>query len=119
MRVIALTLAGFLTATVLTADVTGTWKVAGDVAGNPVIPTLTLTQDGASLSGTAEMPGVSSSAPVTGTVKDRAVTFAFDVEHEGTVYTLTFDGVINEDGVLKGGIDVQGMASGQFTATRQ
>jgi len=102
--------------TVLAADVAGTWNVDGDVVGNPVKFTTVWKQDGETLSGTATLEG--KETPVTGTVKEKAVTFEFDNVHEGTTYHLVFTGTIGDDGVLKGSIAVAGV-EGTFTATKQ
>ena len=53
-----------------------------------------------------------------GTVKDKAVSFEFDTDHEGTTYHLVFTGTIGDDGMLKGWIAVAGV-EGMFTATKQ
>ena len=111
----------FIAAAVVMAapGMAGTWKVTGDVAGNAVIATLTLTQDGEAITGTADLEGADKSSAVTGTIKDRAVTLTFDIYHGGSTYANTWTGTLAEDGVLKGAIDVQGMASGEFTAKKQ
>jgi len=103
-------------ATLLAADVSGTWKVDGDVMGNPVKFPCVLKQDGESLSGTATVE--TKDVPVTGTIKEKAVTFEFDTEHEGSTYHLVFTGALGDDGGLKGTIAVAG-AEGTFTATKQ
>ena len=101
------------------ADLGGTWKVIGDVMGNAVNFTATMKQDGETLSGTVLMDGQKDPVPVSGTVKDATATFTFTVAHEGSTYTNTFTGTVGDDGVMKGKIDVQGIADGTFTATRQ
>jgi opacity protein-like surface antigen len=103
-------------ATVFAADVAGTWNVDGDVVGNPVKFTTVWKQDGEKLSGTATLEG--KDVPVTGSVKDNAVSFEFDNEHEGTTYHLVFTGTIAEDGALKGSIAVAGV-EGTFTAKKE
>ena len=103
-------------ATVLAADVSGTWNVDGDVMGNPVKFPCVLKQDGDTLSGTATLE--KKDVAVTGTVKEKAVTFEFDSEHEGSTYHLVFTGTLGEDGALKGTIAVAGV-EGTFTAAKQ
>jgi hypothetical protein len=102
--------------TLLAADVAGTWKVEGDVYGNPVAFTTVLKQEGETLSGTATLDG--KDVPVTGTVKDTAVTFEFDADANGTVYHMVFVATLGQDGALKGAIQVAGV-EGSFTATKQ
>ena len=101
---------------VFAAGVAGTWNVDGDVAGNPVKFTTVWKQDGDVLSGTATLEG--KETPVTGTAKEKAVTFEFDTVHEGTTYHLVFTGTVGDDGILKGTIAVAGV-EGTFTATKQ
>ncbi len=103
--------------TALAADFPGTWKVDGEVYGNPVKFSCALKQQDAALSGTATFEGGKDLA-VTGSVKEKAVTFEFDVEHEGTPYHLVFTGTLGEDGGMKGTIAVAGV-EGSFTATKQ
>src|SRR5262245_44931488 len=101
---------------VFAAAVAGTWNVDGDVVGNPVKFTTVWKQDGETLSGTATREG--KEVPVTGTVKEKVVTFEFDTVHEGTTYHLVFTGTIGDDGGMKGSIAVAGV-EGTFTATKQ
>ena len=101
---------------VLGADVSGTWNVDGDVMGNPVKFPCVLKQDGDTLSGTATVED--KDVAVTGTAKEKDVTFEFDSAHEGTTYHLVFTGTLGDDGGLKGTIAVAG-AEGTFTATKQ
>jgi hypothetical protein len=113
---LALCVAALAAVSVFAADVAGTWKVDGDVVGNPVKFNTVWKQDGETLSGTATLEG--KDVPVKGTVKDKAVTFEFDTEHEGTTYHLVFTGTLGDDGGLKGSIEVAG-AEGTFTAAKQ
>jgi hypothetical protein len=118
MKRIALALCAVALAavTVTAADISGTWNVDGDVVGNPVKFPCVMKQDGEALTGTATLEG--KEVPVKGTVKDKAVTFEFDNDHEGTTYHLVFSGAIGDDGGLKGTIAVAGV-EGTFTATKQ
>jgi hypothetical protein len=99
-------------ATVVAADVSGAWKVDGDVVGNPVKFDCVLKQDGEQLSGNAAIGG--KDVPLTGSVKQTAVTFEFDADS----YHLVFTGTLGDDGAIKGSIAVSG-AEGTFTATKQ
>jgi hypothetical protein len=113
---LALCAVALASVTVLAADMAGTWNVDGDVVGNPVKFPCVMKQDGEALSGTATLEG--KDVPVTGTVKENAVAFEFDTEHQGSTYHLVFTGTIGDDGGLKGTIAVAG-AEGTFTATKQ
>jgi hypothetical protein len=119
MKRIALALCAVALAavSVSAADISGTWNVDGDVVGNPVKFPCVMQQDGEKLTGTATLEA-GKDVQVTGTVKDAAVTFEFDNEHEGTMYHLVFSGTIGDDGVLKGTIAVAGV-EGSFTAKKQ
>jgi hypothetical protein len=112
-----LCLVALAAATALAADVSGTWKVDGSVYGNPVKFSGALKQQGATLSGTATFED-GKAVPVTGSVSEKAVTFEFDAEHEGTTYHLVFTGTLGADGGLTGTIAVAGV-EGTFTATKQ
>ncbi len=118
MKKVALALCAFALAavTVLAADVSGTWNVDGDVVGNPVKFPCVMKQDGEALTGTATLEG--KEVPVKGSVKEKAVTFEFDNDHEGTTYHLVFSGTLGDDGGLKGTIAVAGV-EGTFTAKKQ
>jgi hypothetical protein len=109
----------FVTPAVAASDVTGSWKVAGDVAGHVIDATMTLKQEGDALSGTVEFVGRAKPAPLTGTVEDAMVTMTFTVQADEGTYEQTWTGTLGADGVLKGTIDVQqGLATGEFTATK-
>jgi hypothetical protein len=99
------------------ANVAGTWKVNGDIYGNPVKFDCALKQDGAALTGTAKSED-GKEVPVTGTLKDKIAVFEFDSEAQGSIYRLVFTGTIGDDGGMKGTIAVAGV-EGTFTATRQ
>ena len=103
-------------ATLAAADVSGTWNVDGDVVGNPVKFTTVWKQDGEALSGTANLGG--KDVPVSGTVKENAVTFELDTESNGTTYHMVFTSTLGDDGGLKGTIAVAGV-EGTFTAKKE
>jgi hypothetical protein len=114
---LALCFAALAAATVAAVtDVAGTWKVEGDVYGNPIKFDCALKQDGEALSGTAKFED-GAEVPVTGSVKEQATVFEFDTEKDGTSYHLVFTGTLGEDGGLKGSIAVAGV-EGTFTATK-
>jgi hypothetical protein len=113
IRLFALCALVLAVATLFAADVSGSWKVDGDVAGNPVQFECVLKQDGEKLSGTAVLQG--RDTPMTGSVKEKTVVFEFDTDGG---YHLVFTGTLADDGALKGSIEVAG-ASGTFTAKKQ
>jgi type 1 fimbria pilin len=100
------------------ADFSGVWKVTGSIAGNDVTPTCTFTQNSAKLTGTCKWD--QDSAGVTGEVKDRQATWSYQVEYEGTEYTLTYTGTLGSDTSMKGSMVADPSdTEGEFTATRQ
>jgi hypothetical protein len=58
------------------------------------------------------------SAAITGSVKDKVVTFEFATEANGEVYHMVFTGTLADDGGPKGSIAVAGV-EGTFTATKR
>jgi len=95
----------------------GTWKITGDVAGNPVISTCTFSVDGTGkVGGTCVTAAGESKA--TGDVKGPTLTFQIGVTHQGTDYVLVFTGTSESPTAMKGTIDVAG-AQGEFTAAKQ
>ncbi|HLG88837.1 MAG TPA: hypothetical protein VKZ79_16740 [Alphaproteobacteria bacterium] len=95
------------------ADLSGTWAVKGDIAGNAVEPTCTFKQAGGALTGkcgTGDNSGDISNGTVSGT------NVAWTWSAGG--YSLDFKGTADSDKSMKGSIDVGG-GSGTFTATKQ
>ncbi len=96
------------------ADVTGTWngKVETDMgSGEPV---LVLKQSGEKLSGTYS--GALGEASLTGTVKGDDVEMAIEVQGAKIVYTAK---VAADGKSMQGKVDLAGMASGTFTASKK
>jgi hypothetical protein len=103
-------------------DMTGTWTLTVESQNGVTTPTLTLTQDGMTLTGhySSETLG---EADVTGTVEGRRVTVEFTATIEGLGEApLTYSGDVNDEGVWSGSLDAdfQGQAFplGTFTATK-
>jgi hypothetical protein len=114
---LVLTLAAALHATPATADsLPGTWKLTGDVAGNPLVETCTIKQAGAVVTGscTNEQGGP---YEVTGDVKDGKVTFKHGGDYQGTALTIVYSGTLAAPAQLKGTVEVQPFGvTGTFTA---
>jgi hypothetical protein len=103
----------------LAADVSGAWKVDGSVAENPITATCTFKQTDTHISGSCKMDP-DHTLTVKGEVTDKQVTWKYDLEHEGTVYTLTFTGTLDSETSMKGSIGVEPSDSeGDFTAKKQ
>ncbi|MBI5086814.1 MAG: hypothetical protein HZB13_19730 [Acidobacteria bacterium] len=98
------------------ADVTGDWKVEGEIAGNPVTPTCTLKQEGAKLSGACKSE-LGESA-LKGEVDGEKVKFEYEIDYNGTKYLLTYSATLDSANSMKGTVDA-GVASGAFTAKKE
>ena len=97
-------------------DVTGDWAFdvqTGQGAGNPAI---TFKQDGEKLTG--KYVGQLGSADLTGTFKGSAIHFTFTLDVQGQQAPVTYDGTV-EKNTMKGKLDIGGMVSGTFTATKK
>jgi hypothetical protein len=113
---LALMLAFVVVAAAAPADVSGTWNVEGDVVGNAVKFTCTLTQTGEKIVGKGVIQG--KEQPITGSIKEKVVTFEFDVDYEGTTYHNVYTGTLKEDKVIEGKIAVAGV-EGVFAMKKQ
>ena len=101
-------------------SLTGTWRVTGDVAGNPVNELCTLAQAGATLTGTCKSTDAADAKlfAVTGAVKDGKATFSHGGDYQGQALTITYSGTLAPTKELRGSIDVQPFGvSGAFTAS--
>ncbi len=100
-------------------DLSGVWAVNGDVEDNSVSPTCTFTQKDQSISGTCKIDG-EHVVDAKGVVKGKELTWAYSMDYEGTMYKLTFSGLIGEDKLMQGTISVEPSGvSGEFTAKRK
>jgi hypothetical protein len=102
------------------APASGTWKISGDVAGNPVEATCLIKEEDTKLSGTCKSSdGVESQ--ITGTVKEKKVEWIFDRDFNGTAITLKFSGDLDDKASkITGKINVQPFGvDGDFTAQKE
>jgi hypothetical protein len=100
------------------ADLSGDWRITGDVQGYPIDEACTLAHKDATLSGTCAAQG--KNFPTTGTVDGNKVVFKHGGEYQGDPLTLTFTGVVADDGTFSGTIYVDPMAvDGTFAAKKQ
>jgi hypothetical protein len=96
-------------------SVAGTWKITGDVSGNPLESTCTLTLTGSTIGGNCT-GSTGEKMPVTGEVKDGKITFKHGGDYQGTALTIIYSGTLAEK-QLKGTVDVQPFGvGGTFTA---
>jgi hypothetical protein len=97
-------------------NVTGEWlfNVTTDQGGGT--PTITFKQDGEKLTG--KYVGQLGSADLTGTVKGATIHFTFTIDAQGQQAPVTYDGTV-EKNTMKGKLDIGGMVTGTFTATKK
>ena len=97
-------------------DISGSWRIVGDVVGNAIDMKCALKADGTKLSGTCTYQGLGD-APTVGTIAGDKVTLQNSIQRE-QLYALTYNGTLDPTGtVMKGDIAVAGV-TGSFSATR-
>lgn len=94
-------------------DLTGTWEVTIEIAGQTGAPEFTFKHEGDKLTG--KYKGQFGEADVTGKVKGNEVEFSFELEDGSKV---VYTGKIEND-VMKGKADYAGQATGEWTAKRK
>ena len=94
-------------------DLTGTWEVEIEIAGQQGMPVFELKQQGDKLTG--KYQGNFGDQEVTGKVDGDKVEFSFEIQ-DGAVATYT--GKVNGD-KMKGEADYAGQANGEWTAKRK
>jgi hypothetical protein len=101
------------------ATLDGTWRVNGEVQGNPVNPICVLAEKDAKITGTC-LGTDGKPVPVTGTVTDKGYKWQYDTAYQGSGITIYFTGSFDKDGNLAGGVYVEPYAvDGSFTAKRE
>ncbi|HEV3197966.1 MAG TPA: hypothetical protein VGZ73_08665 [Bryobacteraceae bacterium] len=98
------------------ADVSGAWRLEGDIAGVHIDRVCTIKQADNKLSGGCK--NQTNELALTGEVNGNAVTWNYDVDFEGTKLSLVFKGTLEAGTSMKGKIETPG-TSGQFTAKKQ
>jgi hypothetical protein len=99
------------------ADVAGTWNLTVDFGGQTGTPSVTLKQDGETLTGTYSSE-VFGEQKVTGTIKGNAITFGFTGAIEGNSVKVTYTGTVDKS-TMKGKVTLGDVAEGTFTAAKQ
>ena len=97
-------------------NVTGDWVFNVTTDQGSGTPTMTFKQDGEKLTGTYN--GQFGTAELTGTVKGNAIQFSFTIDVQGQQAPATYKGTV-EKNTMKGTMDIGGMVSGTFTATKK
>jgi len=98
-------------------DVTGKWLFNVTTDAGTGTPTVTLKQQGDSLTGHYSSQTLGE-ADLKGTVKDKKIAFMFRIELQGTPLTVNYAGTVESNDAMKGTVDIGGAASGTFTAKR-
>ncbi len=105
-----------VTLPLMAADASGTWKLEGDIAGVHISRVCTFKQSENKLTGSCK--NQANDLPLTGSVKDKSITWSYDADYQGQKVTLDFKGQFESDTAIKGSIETQGV-SGSFTANKQ
>lgn len=118
LPVALLALVVFRPASAQDVDVTGTWIFDVTTGQGSGTPTVTLEQEGGSLTGHYSSANLGE-AELTGTVRGREIRFTFDTPLQGQTLTVVYEGTVQDDGSIEGTIDIGGLARGTFTASRE
>lgn len=98
------------------AKVAGTWNLTLETPQGSGTPTLVLEQDGQKLKGT--YTGRMGEMPVTGTVKESAITFSVKIAAQGQEFELVFNGTVDGD-TMKGTVEFGPMGSANWSGGRK
>jgi hypothetical protein len=101
---------------VAAADISGTWKLDGNIANVHVDRICTITQVANKLTGHCKNP--TSDVALTGEVDGSSVTWTYVADYEGQKLTLVYKGILESETAMKGTISTSGV-SGDFTAKKQ
>lgn len=101
-----------------TASLTGTYNVTVELPNMTANPTIELKQEGDKLTG-QYVSAQYGKFPITGTVKGTDVSFSFAMNVEGNGLNVTYTGVVDKDGAVKGSVAYGDMMSGTFSASRK
>jgi len=99
-------------------DLSGNWNFNVVYEGGSGSPTVRFTQHGDTLTG-RYISQAFGELDLKGTVTQREFNFAVTATAGGDPFTMTFNGSVESRASLKGTVDLGGMGSGTFTATRQ
>ena len=97
------------------AKVAGKWNVTLELSSITGHPVVTLKQDGEKLTGTYE--GRYGESPVTGTVKEKEISFTVTMVAEGTQVQGVFAGKVDGD-TMGGDVSFEGAGDGTWSAVR-
>ena len=98
------------------ANITGEWAFTVQTDQGGGTPTISFKQDGEKLTG--KYTGQLGAADLTGTIKGNDVKFTFTIDVQGQQAPVSYAGTV-EKNTMKGTLDIGGMVSGTFTATKK
>lgn len=113
-KLVVLTILTLTALAVQAADLTGTWSASVVLDAGNGVATFTFKQTGEALSGTYS--GTFGQAPLTGTVKGDQAEWSFD---NGQVGKVSYKGVIDASGKMKGSVAYGQLGAGTFTAEKK
>jgi hypothetical protein len=96
-------------------DVTGTWAFEVTTEMGTGSSTMVFKQDGEKLTGT--YTGQYGEAALTGSVKGKDITFAYDLARDSATFHVVYTGTIDKD-TMKGTLGIADMGTGSFTAKK-
>jgi hypothetical protein len=99
-------------------NITGKWGFEVTTEAGTTTPTVTFKQDGEKVSGHYSSPTLGE-ADFTGTLKGQALTFNFNADLQGQAVAVTYAATVESNTMMKGTIDVGGLATGTFTGKKQ
>ena len=99
-------------------NLTGTWRFTVNTGAGSGTPTVTLKQQGDTLSGSYSSQTFGEQQ-IKGTVKGREFNFSFNANVQGTALTVTYTGTIASADSLHGQVSLGEAGNGTFTAKRQ
>ena len=99
-------------------DVTGKWVFTVETSAGSGTPTVTLKQDGETLTGHYSSMQLGE-ADLTGSVKGKEITFNFMANVLDMQIPVSYTGTIESKDALKGKIVITGLGDGTFTGKRQ
>jgi hypothetical protein len=101
-----------------TPSLTGSYNVTIELPNITANPALELKQDGEKLTG-EYVSAQYGRFPIAGTIKGADVSFSFAMNVEGNGLNVTYTGVVDKDGAIKGSVAYGDMMSGTFTASKK
>lgn len=98
-------------------NVSGKWIMSLELEMGTATPALVLKQDGEKITGT--YTGRYGTFALTGTLKERAISFGFKMNADGTEVNMSFAGEVAADAeTMKGRAELEGLGEAAWTARR-